>query len=353
MHRKELIIIFVALSMCSSANSVQVNNVTVDQCTQACHYDTSSLDNVMNCTQRQCTYTPEFDTSYWSSTKNVNGLYLRDNMIENVTLFSQLKYLQVIDLTNSQVKTITKGAFSPCDSLKALILADNLLHEAPASYFEGLEHLEILDLSSNDIKVLHTGDLSVFQNLRVLRLQRNGLHTIDTGALDNLRSLEYLHLEDNSLREFELDMSNKKLIELNLQRNNLAEIKRGEFFFGDNLEFLDLEANQIKRVETGAFSGVGNLRVLNLKGNIIDRLEVGVLNDLLSLEDLVLDDNHIADISVGSLPINLQKFSLKVRLIRSSRRSFHMFVQMSALQVRLDVQSKDTSRFKSLVRCRD
>ena len=323
MHRKELIITFIALSMCNSANSVQVNNATVEQCTQACHYDTSSLDYVMNCTQRQCTGTPEFDLSWrWlGSLSDMNKLYLRDNMIENVTRFSELKYLQVIDLTNSQVKTITKGAFSPCDSLKALILAENLLHEAPASYFEGLEHLEILDLSSNGIKVLHTGDLSVFQNLRVLRLQRNGLHTIDTGALDNLRSLEYLHLEDNSLREFELDMSNKKLIELNLQRNNLAEIKRGEFFFGDNLEFLDLEANQIKRVETGAFSGAGNLRVLNLKGNLIDRLEVGVLNDVLSLEDLVLDDNHIADISVGSLPINLQKFSLKVRLVRPGNQS--------------------------------
>ncbi|XP_073254641.1 uncharacterized protein [Porites lutea] len=103
--------------------------------------------------------------------KNVNSAnVLKDNKIKELPpgIFSDLIYLQELDLRNNDIKELPSGIFSNLSSLQRLYLQKNKIEELPPGIFTNLTELRFLDLRDNEIKELPSGIFSNFSSLRTL-----------------------------------------------------------------------------------------------------------------------------------------------------------------------------------------
>lgn len=129
--------------------------------------------------------------------------------------------LRTLDLSNNKIKAIP-SAIGGFTSLKSLTLASNQLGAVPAELSQ-LKKLEILILDHNSIKILPSGLFTKLTQLKSLSLASNQL-TVFPESLGSLRHLDAVDLSDNKIRSIPESVGNLQVVELNLNRNQLASL---------------------------------------------------------------------------------------------------------------------------------
>lgn len=105
-------------------------------------------------------------------------------------------------------------------------------------YFSNMRRLQFIDLSSNQIAVIEKGSFDVLFNMKYLHLGNNRIDILDRDlfkAMINLKNLDLAHNRINSLDPTTFEISDGKLLEVNLLSNVCLNKTYEEVAF-DNLE---------------------------------------------------------------------------------------------------------------------
>ena len=188
--------------------------------------------------------------------------YVGKTSLKGLTSLSEL-HLSQNNITNHGLSPL---AFEDTQSLRILILTDNLLTKFPEN-FPG--SLQLLRLNKNNINFVSRTALQGLKNLSNLDLSQNALGQtgIEKFSFMSLTSLKVLDLSHNFITEIpshlpetlqELMLSNNQIEFLYSNENNghgsLSSIK--------HLVRVDLSSNNLKSVETNAF---GNLKLQSVQ----------------------------------------------------------------------------------------
>ena len=164
--------------------------------------------------------------------------------------------------------------------------------------------------------------------------------------MQSLTSLQYINLEGNQITELRKQQFGRLpvVFELNLQRNQISNISVKAFSGLLQLLKLNLSENQITKLKPGAFESLVSLSVLDLSKNKIPVLENntnGILEDLLSLEYLNISHNHISFIRPTTFPKSPYiPYKLK-----------HVDLSYNFMLVKKDAEKKSRAFQEELQRC--
>ncbi|XP_051979759.1 slit homolog 1 protein-like isoform X2 [Xyrauchen texanus] len=115
-----------------------------------CPEECTCLDTVVRCSNKHLFSLPQ------GIPHNVTELYLDGNQFVAVpSELSTLKYLQLVDLSNNKISSLSNSSFANMSQLTTLILSYNALRCIPPLAFGGLSSLRLLSLHGNDISELH------------------------------------------------------------------------------------------------------------------------------------------------------------------------------------------------------
>ncbi|XP_076612855.1 toll-like receptor 5 [Chaetodon auriga] len=298
---------------------------------------------------------PDPDLSTFEGLKNssVLTLDLSKNRIFALKkgVFSPLKEVKVIDISQNRVNRIHRNAFDGLQGhLKMLNLSTNLLGEIYSYTFANLTSLRVLDLSYNHIGVLGYGSFSGFPNLEALHLKGNSLR--DLGFPASLPSLSFVLLNDNKLTSVSgltqfarnityLDIQDNRLTNLNDVYTLWTQLKHLQVLFHggntirwctlsrqvsaislNNLQVLDLHGSSLQSVWSqgrclSLFDGLEHLLGLNLSFNALQSLPQGIFKGLTSVVEIDLSSNALTYLQPDVLPKSLKLLHLSNNFIAS------------------------------------
>ncbi|NXU34655.1 TLR7 protein, partial [Drymodes brunneopygia] len=238
----------------------------------------------------------------------------------NGSEFSYLSGLKYLDFSNNRIDLLYQTAFKELKFLEILDLSNNqdyFLAEGVShvlNFMKNLGHLRKLMMNENDISTtLDTGLES--QSLRILEFRGNRLDALwkDGNArylsfFKNLTSLEELDISFNSLsflpvRVFKEMPPSLKI--LNLTNNQLKSFIWGNLPSLKNLVTLDLSNNLLTNVPRELSNCTSSLQELMLRNNRIQVLTKHFLRGAFQLRYLDLSSNKIEIIKRSSFPENV------------------------------------------------
>ncbi|XP_066138033.1 toll-like receptor 7 [Euwallacea fornicatus] len=235
--------------------------------------------------------------------------------------FEGLKELQVLDLSDNNIRAVPEGALCSLTNLQTLNLTRNRIRNSERIGISGPEcspsELQNLDLSFNDIRLLgEDSGFSKFRRLQNLNLQYNNVTDVSGESLAGLVSLKTLDMSNNKIGTLPqgLFAGSPELKEVHLQNNSLYSLAKGLFHRLEQLLVLDLSGNQLTSIHVGngTFTGLIRLIVLNLSHNALTRIDSRTFKDLFFLQILDLKNNSIGFIEDNAfLPLyNLHTLNL-------------------------------------------
>ncbi|XP_043912180.1 slit homolog 1 protein isoform X2 [Protopterus annectens] len=136
-----------------------------------CPVECTCLDTIVRCSNKHLKSLPR------GIPKNVTELYLDGNQFTMVPgTLSTFKYLQLVDLSNNRIGSLTASSFTNMSQLTTLILSYNSLRCIPPAAFEGLRSLRLLSLHGNEISSLPEGIFSDVTSISHLAIGANPLY---------------------------------------------------------------------------------------------------------------------------------------------------------------------------------
>jgi Leucine-rich repeat (LRR) protein len=155
-----------------------------------------------------------------------------------------------------------------------------------------------IDLSGNALQNIPAGIFSKFEQLKILIADNNLLRSVPD-AVSGLSKLTQLHLRSNDITLQAGDhpfATLASLVQLDMSRNNLRTLYKGNFLGLGNITTLDLTFNVLKAVARGTFQDMPHLQSLNVRINLLGSNFVNeMLQELPRLTSLDLVDNKIAE----------------------------------------------------------
>lgn len=217
----------------------------------------------------------------FSSIKNIKKLKLTDNC------------LTLLSIYNIYVKTLP-------DSFIALDLNENMLFSLTMVFGENFANVNKLSLNSAKIKKTLDFNFAQMRNLTELDLSFNEIETINELTFYGLDNLQTLDLSFNRLtiinRNSFMSLSSLKI--LDLDNNFLEEITSNAFVKENNqLEILYMNNNQFNECSKLGLNHLSNLNELELGYNYLKSPNCSaVLGQLDKLENLLLTFNQLQSI---------------------------------------------------------
>ncbi|XP_032890012.1 slit homolog 1 protein isoform X1 [Amblyraja radiata] len=136
-----------------------------------CPAECTCLESVVRCSNKHLTSLPR------GIPRNVTELYLDGNQLSAVpSELYTFKHLQLVDMSNNQISSLTNMSFINMSQLTTLILSYNSLRCIPASAFQGLRSLRLLSLHGNEISALPKGIFADVASLSHLAIGANPLY---------------------------------------------------------------------------------------------------------------------------------------------------------------------------------
>ncbi|KAM6916623.1 slit homolog 1a isoform 2-T2 [Xenentodon cancila] len=136
-----------------------------------CPSECTCLETVVRCSNKHLHTLPR------GIPRNVTELYLDGNQFSFVPKeLSTFKYLQLVDLSNNKINSLTNSSFANMSQLTTLILSYNSLRCIPKMAFSGLHSLRLLSLHGNDISELPDGIFNDVASLSHLAIGANPLY---------------------------------------------------------------------------------------------------------------------------------------------------------------------------------
>ncbi|XP_066507584.1 tsukushi-like isoform X2 [Hoplias malabaricus] len=246
--------------------------------------DTSSLDlssNGIHSIEGSILSGPGYTT--------LSSLNLSNNLISvvNSSMFSNLCYLETLDLSRNAIKILVEGCFSSLP-LAEVDLSYNQIREVNLNVFNVRDHGRLLniDLSHNLVRAVTPSHLS---NIQSLNLAGNQLRSIPDLQDTSLRSL---NLADNpiSIIDKKSFAGLKYLVHLFLSKMpQLHTLHPQSLQDLQNLQVLDLSHNsKLKSLSTDVLSGLTQLEELNLSNSGVVSLPANILQLLPGIKNIFL-----------------------------------------------------------------
>ncbi|KAG9263099.1 tsukushin-like [Astyanax mexicanus] len=251
--------------------------------------DTSSLDlssNGIHSIEDSVLSGPGYTT--------LSSLDLSNNLISvvNGSMFSKLRYLETLDLSQNSVGVLIDGCFSDLP-LADVDLSYNQICEVNLDVFSIRNHGRPLnvDLSNNLLTAITSNPHSQHPNIQSLNLAGNQLSSVPELQVVSLRSLN-LSKNPISVIGKQSFAGLEDLVHLFLsEMPKLHKIEAQSFQNLQNLQVLDLSHNsRLKSLSAGVFSGLKLLQELNLSKSGIATLPNNILQLLPSIKSIALRD---------------------------------------------------------------
>uniref|UniRef100_A0A8C7N7L2 Slit homolog 1b (Drosophila) n=1 Tax=Oncorhynchus kisutch TaxID=8019 RepID=A0A8C7N7L2_ONCKI len=136
-----------------------------------CPTECTCTETVVRCSNKHLQALPK------GLPRNVTELYLDGNQFSMVPReLSTFKHLQLVDLSNNRISSLSDSSFSNMSQLTTLILSYNSLRCIPPLALAGLRSLRLLSLHGNDISELMEGIFSDVASLSHLAIGANPLY---------------------------------------------------------------------------------------------------------------------------------------------------------------------------------
>ncbi|KAL4641042.1 hypothetical protein GN956_G11784 [Arapaima gigas] len=136
-----------------------------------CPTECTCLESVVRCSNKHLRALPK------GIPRNVTELYLDGNQFNVVPKeLSTFRHLQLVDLSNNKISSLTNSSFANMSQLTTLILSYNSLRCIPGLAFGGLKSLRLLSLHGNDISELSDGIFKDVASLSHLAIGANPLY---------------------------------------------------------------------------------------------------------------------------------------------------------------------------------
>ena len=251
---------------------------------------------------------------------SLRKIVLTDNIftVIRTKLFRDSPMLTVIFLDSNNISNIESESFFNMTSLKALVLASNMLtYINPCRWFDNIPKIEYLFLSLNNIK--NVEGLQCLSQMKVLNLLGNKLSTIP--AFRNCVKLEVLDLGINAIFNVSGDEFTPaiRLSDVYLDVNKIFSINI--FSNSNSIKKLYLNFNNLTHIPALCFNGLQNLKTLNLSYNQIEH--VGAYAFPQNLQNLNLFHNELSDLD--SINQNLPKLH-KLAIGHNKLTKFDMYL---------------------------
>lgn len=185
--------------------------------------------------------------------------------------------------------------FDQMGELQSLIVSNSNLSHIHPMWFSGMANNQIafVDASGNQIRSLNL-DQESLPELRVLNVSKNSIFDV---KLNDFEVLESLVLNSNQLRDLEFLSRFKNLKNLEVENNDLREIRRGDLENHQTVTYLNLAINFISKVQTSSFDRLTALQYLNMSHNSLSGLHFfTIFSRMDSLETLDVSSNQIQEI---------------------------------------------------------
>lgn len=298
------------------------------------------------------------------------------------TLFKIFPSLTFVNMTNALVKRLSETSFLSADHLEWLILDENEVRELPAHAFKRTPELEYAYLRNNHIAVIDKDAFKDAVNLKLLYLSGNLIESVDPGtfkgleklssislARNKLKSLDLrlfyenpsisgVFLNNNSLEKVTLQFRHNSLTSLNIDDNEITEIKlyADEESLPDATLTLTAYNNQISSFHDVSdkfkidilraannsvhdFTSIlsrNTIALLDLSHNKFGPILTNSFQKLTELSELQLNDANITDISPDAFLDNQKLWTLNVANNKLEINDVTMFESAKALKT-LDI----------------
>ncbi|XP_032218341.2 protein toll [Nematostella vectensis] len=228
-------------------------------------------------------------------------LVLDYNQIRNLSQYPFTGHLQKLSIKGNGLRVIGGSCFSNLSGVNIIDLSNNEIRDFPEQLFRGQGSMLELRLNHNFLSTLPNRVFTDMKRLKRLYLNNNRLQRLQAGLLYGNEEIETLTLNDNDLTEIEnnaLPENSNTLKTLTLQRNRLTRVPRAVFLLR-NLESADLSSNAI------TFGGILDVLDSVTADQLFYNLRRSASssdNQLKSTKvELNLANNGISSIDIGSL----------------------------------------------------
>jgi len=218
----------------------------------------------------------KLERNLFSSVKKLRHLDLSNNKLQSLDRqdLQELTSLEVLKISNNQLTTLPKSIFSRNAKLYHLDLSSNKLEDIDTYLFKSTRFLKDLNVSGNLIKELNKNTFSPTTRLKSLDLSRNQLQSLGPETFKSLEFLEYINLAHNKIVNISTDAF-----------NHIFQVE------------IDLSFNRLTRMYYWSFHEVGNITKLNLSHNLLNDLISPIAFDQTDCAHLDLSYNLLQDIS--------------------------------------------------------
>jgi hypothetical protein len=239
-------------------------------------------------------YVPDFSIFLGRKEKYNFSIHYKVIPILNNSWFRNLN-ISSLEISYNHIKKIDENALVDVHGLKELNISINLLQEIKLN---NLPDLEILDARRNVLKKIDSSSFSLTPKLKILYLKYNDIKFITSDAFNFNPELRTFDVKSNYLTELNTFPVMNFLLSINLEDNELSEIRNGTFKNVKSLKTLRIGNNNIEKVEANAFVGLEELRKIRIVSNKFKN--VIKLNDSLKLMYIAMSVNLIKKLDRNS-----------------------------------------------------
>lgn len=146
------------------------------------------------------------DINAFQNLRSITEIIADGNLITDNYDFSDLVYLEVLQLSKCKVRKFHSDNFRRLTNLKKLNLSGNELTEFPVDILDDKEALEELNLAGNMITNLQRYDFRNNPNLIHLDVSQNDIESLEGVKFENLSALNLLDLSYNKIQVLPVDL---------------------------------------------------------------------------------------------------------------------------------------------------
>lgn len=185
--------------------------------------------------------------------------------VKNVSLFNTSR--EEIIIHSCHLDVLPNALFIRFQKLRVLEITESQLRTISDYAFNGLRSLQVLNLSRNNLTTVKTWSDNKLEALYFLDLRRNAISSLHKFAFKHYPNLSKLHLSSNHISEVPDEPFRfiPALKYLNLAKNDFKSIQSHTFKHLHKLIHLELKHNQIEFIESDSLVGSTHLKTLHLQ----------------------------------------------------------------------------------------
>lgn len=190
--------------------------------------------------------------------------------------------------------------FRNMTALRECALRNASLTEIPERFFVFLHNLSTLDLSDNQLKSMSKASFEGLEGLKILHLRASGIEFLEHDVFFHLTNLSEIILSANNFASLPdgLFKYNKKLVKFQLLQKSTTVKTLPRYLLANMTELMEVRIKcGLLELPKDIFQGSNNIMNIRLNGNSLTELDDDIFWDLKLLKTLNLSGNSLTEIS--------------------------------------------------------